>query len=344
MSIREFFYFIAAATLVVWILAVGRTVILPIVVAILLAYILAGLTDALSRIRFFGRIPAVFRYAIALTVVLLALAIVGTVAIENLRSIALDAPDYQERISKVIASLAASVGIDVPSWESVQQMTLDRMDLAQTSLNILSAVASAGGYIVLVATYVVFLLMERVSITQKVDRVVPNEGEKVAVNALVSRINHQIVTYLFTKTMINAILGVISYVLMLLLGVENAVFWAFVIAIFNYIPYVGSLIGVGIVVLYTLLQTTALQPTLLTLICLALAQVYVGNWLEPRVMSRSLNLSPFVVLVALVFWASIWGIIGAIIAVPMTSVLMIVLASFDVTRPIPVLLSRDGEI
>ena len=112
----------------------------------------------------------------------------------------------------------------------------------------------------------------------------------------------------------------------------------------NYVPYIGSLAAVALVVLQILAQTGSLATTLVGLGLLVAAQVYVGNWLEPRWLSRSSNLGPFVVLLSLVVWGALWGMPGAILAVPLTSILMIVLASGPQTRAIAILMSRDGRI
>ena len=75
----------------------------------------------------------------------------------------------------------------------------------------------------------------------------------------------------------------------------------------------------------------------------AKAPASVGNFLDPWLMGRHLNLSPFVIIVSLTFWASIWGVPGAILAIPMTSMLMIVLSQFPETRFLAVMISETGE-
>ncbi|NBP74184.1 MAG: AI-2E family transporter, partial [Alphaproteobacteria bacterium] len=74
------------------------------------------------------------------------------------------------------------------------------------------------------------------------------------------------------------------------------------------------------------------------------AQLVIGNVLEPRMMGKSLNLSSLVVIVSLAVWGSIWGVTGMFLSVPITVVLMIVLAEFKQTRPIAILLSADGKV
>ena len=129
-----------------------------------------------------------------------------------------------------------------------------------------------------------------------------------------------------------------------LIGVEFALFWAVLIAFLNYVPYFGSLIGVLFPVLLSLVQSGSFGFAALALATLTVAQVYVGAVLEPRLMGRTFNLSPAVVLLALAFWGALWGIAGAILAVPLTASLVIVLAEIDATRPIAVMLSARGRI
>jgi AI-2 transport protein TqsA len=80
------------------------------------------------------------------------------------------------------------------------------------------------------------------------------------------------------------------------------------------------------------------------LLPLTVIQFLIGNFLDPYVMGSSLNLSPFVILVSLAAWSSLWGMAGAFLAVPITAIMAIVFSQFDGTRPIAVLLSRSGRV
>jgi predicted PurR-regulated permease PerM len=131
---------------------------------------------------------------------------------------------------------------------------------------------------------------------------------------------------------------------MAVFGVEFAVFWAIVIAVVNYIPYVGSAIGTAFPVALALVQFSDINAVLLLLAALIAAQVVVGNVIEPQVMGGSMNLSPYVILIALTAWTSLWGVAGAIFSVPITAIMVIVFSEFTRTRPLAVLLSRDGRI
>ena len=109
-----------------------------------------------------------------------------------------------------------------------------------------------------------------------------------------------------------------------------------------YIPTIGSLLGVVFPALMALLQFGGGSEFLTIAVGLGAAQLVIGNVLEPRMMGKSLNLSSLVVIISLAVWGSIWGVTGMFLSVPITVLLMIVLAEF-VNRPIAILLSADGK-
>ncbi len=121
-------------------------------------------------------------------------------------------------------------------------------------------------------------------------------------------------------------------------------FWAILIALLNYIPYVGSFLGVIFPVVLSMAQFGSIERTLALAALLTLAQMGVGNVLEPRMVRRKVNMSPFVVLVALALWSSIWGVSGAILAIPLTSIIAIVMGSFASTRPFAILLAENVSV
>ena len=128
------------------------------------------------------------------------------------------------------------------------------------------------------------------------------------------------------------------------LGVPGAALWGFLAFALNYIPTIGSLLGILFPAALTLMQFGAFIPFLLVLVPLAVAQIIIGNVIEPRLMGSSLNISALVVILSLTLWGAIWGITGMFLSVPIMVVLMIVLGHFPVTRPIAILMSADGRI
>jgi len=93
-----------------------------------------------------------------------------------------------------------------------------------------------------------------------------------------------------------------------------------------------------------MLQFGELMPGIWVLIIVGSIQLIVGNFLDPKLTGNSLNVSPLVVLIGLAFWGAIWGIIGMILSVPITVMLIIIFSEFRQTRPIAILLTKDGSI
>jgi predicted PurR-regulated permease PerM len=172
----------------------------------------------------------------------------------------------------------------------------------------------------------------------------PDDGRRAAIAQLLSKIVRQVQGYLWIKTQTSVLTGVLSYGVLAMVGVDFAAFWGFIIFLLNYIPTIGSLIGVIFPALLTLVQFDGMAAFWVVTPLLSLLQFVIGNVLEPAIMGRSLNVSAFVVVVALIVWAFLWGIPGMFLGVPLTISAMIVLAAFPTTRPLAVALSSDGTL
>jgi predicted PurR-regulated permease PerM len=143
---------------------------------------------------------------------------------------------------------------------------------------------------------------------------------------------------------VSLLTGGISYVILLLFGIDYAFLWAFLIFIFNYIPYIGSLVATLLPSVFAIIQFGSLWSFVWVFISIEVVQLVVGNYVEPKVMGRSLNLSPLVVVLALSFWGYIWGLLGMFLSVPITSILLITMAQFPATRNVAILLTENGKL
>jgi len=92
-----------------------------------------------------------------------------------------------------------------------------------------------------------------------------------------------------------------------------------------------------------LLQFDRLAPFIILLVGITIVQQTLGMFIEPNLMGHALNLSPLVVVISLIVWGMIWGIAGMFLCVPLTVIIMIILANFPSTRWITVLLSKTGH-
>ncbi len=324
-----------------WLLLVGRQIILPIVTAVISVYVMVSASQALGSLPVLRRAPPmVIRglVLLAFTVSILGLAIVVA---DTVRDIISALPRYEANLTRMLEGLANRFDLEVQTvLAQIRAVTIDRIDIRQWVLVALGGFTSVGVTVFLVVIYAGFLMAERGTFPQKISAALRDEENAEKALRVVTDINAQIRQYLAVKTLINLILGAISYAILWIMGVDFALFWAISIALLNYIPYVGSYLAVAFPVILSIGQFASIQTTLILLALLVAAQTWVGNILEPRWIGRQLNMSPFVVLVALSIWGTLWGIPGAILAVPMTSILIIVTGSFESTRFIAVLLSE----
>jgi predicted PurR-regulated permease PerM len=221
---------------------------------------------------------------------------------------------------------------------------IEQFDVKALIGGVAGAVAKVAGNAGLIVIYVIFLLAEQRTFYRKIEALFPEAGRRDEVKLILSEVQKRTQTYIAVKTLLSLLTAVISYIVLVAVGLDLAGFWAFVIFLLAYIPTVGSLLGVVFPALMALLQFGGGSEFLIIAAGLGALQLIIGNVLEPRMMGKSLNLSSLVVIVSLAIWGSIWGVTGMFLSVPITVVLMIVLAEFKQTRPIAILLSADGRV
>ena len=339
------FFALGIAIMVGWLLFVGRAILLPIIAALISLYVLAAAAEGLARVPGLGRSPLWLRRAFVLVLFIGGAVLLTLMIASNVTDAIASLPRYAANIEGLVGRLAGDMGLEgEPAWERAREFLTARVDVASLATTFLTSLSSLGGTVFLIVLYASFLLAEQGGFEGRLANAVADVGERERFREIIHQANERIGNYLVVKTVVNAVLGVASLVVMLLLDIEFAVFWAVLIAFLNYIPYVGSLVGVVFPVLLALAQYGTLGVAIVALVLLAAVQVLVGSLLEPRMMSRAFNLSTFVVLVSLSFWTALWGLPGAILAVPMTSIVLIVLAEFEGTRGVAVMASANGRI
>jgi len=155
-----------------------------------------------------------------------------------------------------------------------------------------------------------------------------NEEEK-SLQQTFNDINTQVQKYVVTKFLISLASASTEGLIIWLFGVDFAIVWAVIIFALNFIPNIGSLIGIGFPLLMALVQFDSIIYVLILAAVLITVDTILGNIVEPKVFGDTLGLNPLVVLFALLLWGYIWGAIGAILSVPLTSVIKIIVSRSD---------------
>ncbi|MDW2995249.1 MAG: AI-2E family transporter [Alphaproteobacteria bacterium] len=207
-----------------------------------------------------------------------------------------------------------------------------------------ASVATIATSMGMVFVYMIFMFVEQSTFHQKFSALFPSKRQSKKSRYILDSIDYNMKKYLFVKTTISAITGILSFIWLQLIGVEFAGVWAFIVFVTSYIPTIGAIIACSLPILYSLVTAPSLQQPLLTAVGLIALQIIFGNILEPKFTGKTLNLSTLAILINLVFWGMLWGVAGMFFSVPMLVAIFIICAQFDSTRPIAILLSADGNI
>jgi AI-2 transport protein TqsA len=332
--------------LTIYLLVVGEGVFIPLVLAIFISYLIVALSHFVDRLTLGGWRPSGrLSMVIAIVLFLLAIALVVQLIAGNVRSVVDAAPQYQERLQDLLTDINSALASTLP-WDAPLTVTtlMEGFDLGALARQFAGALQSIAGNAFLILLYVAFLLLEHRTFDRKLAAMFPAADRLERVRSTLAEIGRKTETYVAVKTLASLLVGGLSYAVLLFFGVDFAGFWALLIFILNFIPYIGSLIAVLFPTVLTLLQFGSLGLFLIVLAVLTAVQVFVGNVLEPRWMGKSLNLSPLIILIALSVWGALWGVTGMILSVPITVIGAIVLAQFPKTRPIAVFMSESGDV
>ncbi len=260
----------------------------------------------------------------------------------NLEEITQKAPQYNQRIQKLFHDLTKfgeQYGIQAP-WKKISPEQAIRWLLSILGTWI-SSLFLILGQALLVVFFMIFLLVESQQFERKI-RVAFTTDESQALLASVYSINEKIQRYMVTKTFISLLTGLMTSLATYLLGVDFPVLWGIIAFLLNYIPNIGSIVAVIPPVLIALLQKEqGYALALATLAILTTIQMVIGNLLDPHLTGDSLDISPLVVFLSLVFWGWLWGVIGMILAVPLTVVIKVFCEHTPTLRPFAILIGGE---
>ena len=335
-----------AALILVWIcgylLIAGRGLLIPIVISIFIWHLLNTINSGMQRIPFVGfRFPNWISMILSLIVVTVMVKILINIITNNVNDVIEAAPRYQDNLITIFNNVEKRFHIKAfANFDSI----IKSLSIQTMVVNIYSVFTTLTSSAVLISLYVVFLFVEQHYFSQKMDAFFPQEEHRKLVKNIVSHITKDTQTYLGIKTLLSFITATASWLIMKWVQLDFAEFWALLIFFLNYIPNIGAIVATAFPAALALIQFESWWPFVEVTSGIVGIQFIVGNFLEPRLLGKSLNLSPLIILFALGLWGAIWGILGMFLSVPITVMMMIVFAHFDSTRPIAILLSQDGYI
>lgn len=252
----------------------------------------------------------------------------------NVVSIIENSDQYQKNLNFFLELISRNTILEAFLSENL----LKDINLIGIFSNLLNLIKSFTGNLTLVLVYLIFIVIEEKFFIVKLNLVLKNENKK----KLFSKINNDIYNYFRIKTFTSLLTALFTFMILFFLNNELSITFAIFAFFLNFIPYIGSLLAVVLPSLFATIQFMEFFTPILTLILLLVSQIFIGNFLETKLMGKTLNISPIALIIFLSLMGKIWGLVGMFLSVPLLVILIIFLNNFKETKKIAIFLTEKG--
>lgn len=337
-------------------LYIGRDLLVPLALSVLLAFVLTPIVSRLERWRL-GRVTSV----IAVTaLVFIGIAGFGTVVGTQVADLASNLPSYQRNIEEKIRSLRSSVGqggvlreasqmirdlrteveqagrdaqtpapapaTSTPQAEAprpvpvlVQTPEPNPLEMLQGVLGpVLAPLATAG----MVLVFVIFMLIQREDLRDRMIRLA-GSGDLSRTTEAMNDAAERVSRYLLMQVIVNVTYGIPIGVGLALIGVPNPILWGMLSTVLRFVPFVGPAIAASFPILLSFAVAPGWMMPLLTIGLFIAVELVSNNVVEPWLYGSATGLSSVAIIVAAVFWTTLWGPVGLLLATPLTVCLVV---------------------
>ncbi len=312
----------------------AQSVLIPLMIAWLLSYICGPVVTYLVR----KKVPLGLSVFFVLLLVLFVCYLSGIFLYGRVQSFAAEYQNYAERLMVIHNDVMYNLSqrIDVPET-AFADINWTR-EIGKRLLTASGNVANFLGHLTLVLIFLVFMLLGKPYFQYKIKKAFPVERARIF-SKVTGTISKQIGQYLIVKVAISGVTGILVWAALSVIKVEFALTWAALAFFLNFIPSIGSILASIPPILLAVVQ---FYPNgwmaVLVAVVLLIIQMTMGNIVEPKIMGDNLNLSPVVILLSLVFFGWLWGIVGALLSVPIAAAIKIVCENIEGLKPISVLM------
>ena len=336
-SIIELTFVVILLMLFFYVLVVGASLLIPFIIAVLFSFAIIGLSNFYKNLKVGSFLSYLFSVWTYIFIFWLIWRMIGS----NVNDLVELLPQYQTKVLTIVSNLFETLKIPQPT--SINQV-ISEINLQAIFTSVVGGVTTIFSKTGIILFYVLFILLESRHFKEKLPLMFTDDGKRSQIVGIFEKIKKDIKSYFVIKTMVSSVTAILSYCIMVVFGLDFAIFWAFLIFFLNFIPSVGSIIAVSFPMLLTLIQFESYYPFVFIGSALIGIQILMWNIIEPRFMGNKLNLSPLVIIIALAFWWTIWRVLGMLLSVPIMVIINIILSKFPSTRSIAILLSEKGEL
>lgn len=329
-----------------YVLQASRDLVLPIVVALVIAIVLSPVAAALRRLH----LPHVL--AAAIVVLFFAGAVAAGVyaltdpAVNWMERAPQTMRDVQKKLRKVrlpmMQAQQAAKQVEeltnVDGQKPANEVTVKAPSLAQ---RILTSTQRGLVYLAETVVLVFFILAFGDAFVRKLVKIPARLRDKIHVVQILQEIKQEVSHYLFTVACINAGLGTATGIAMWLLGMPNPVLWGVMAATFNFVPYLGSAVTLTVLTVVAVITFDTLAHAMLVPAVFLVLATLEGQIVNPIIVGRRMSLSPLVIVIALMMGAWVWGVVGVLLAVPILVMVKIFFTHSAHLAPYGEVLGRD---
>ena len=331
-----------AALLVVAVLYLGQEVLIPFALALLLTFLLAPAVQRLQQLRL-PRVPSV------IITVLSSFTLIGVIVwilVTQTLGLAASLPIYKDNIQTKIRAMGQNHGLGLEKITvTIQELTKEVSKLLPSKLderkllpvevvkppdNIFQIISTALvplvkplGKAAVVIIFVVFMLLKREDLKDRLFRMMGSGHLHMTMEAL-DEAGSRVSRYLLMQTLINGSMGIAVAAGLFLIGLPHALLWGFLSAILRFIPYLGSWVAAGLPIALSIAVFNNWIPTVLVISLFVFLELVTNNVIEPWLYGKHTGVSSFALIVAIVFWTSLWGSAGLLLSTPLTVCLVVI--------------------
>ncbi len=327
-----------------YILREGMDLLIPFVIAVFIYIILNPLMSLLEKWRF----PRWLVMVIAMAVTIIVVFLMSQVVYRGIASFTGGLAQYENRFGLIGQQLGELFGISPEVLSGSKSITEDPKisgflggttvtDLIRTLLTSLNKLVSNS---VLVFIFLLLILLGRNRLTNKLQAAL-GPSMSVTVSHIMGSIRLNVQKYLVIKTLVSFATAGLVMLSCWIFGLDFILVWGILAFFFNFIPSIGSIIATILPTMFAYVQFESGAAVFWLGMSILVVQFTVGNIVEPRLMGKSIDLSPLLIMFSLIFWGAIWGIIGMFLSVPITAIIKIIFENIRPLRPISILMGAE---
>jgi predicted PurR-regulated permease PerM len=241
---------------------------------------------------------------------------------------------YQDNLNIVLSLFSDSILSKIIPLQEI----LNSINFLTIFSKLLNNFTEFAGNFSLVLIFLVFLIVEEKSFIKKIEIVAGNNNLKI-----LKKITNDIFSYFQIKIFTSTLTGLLTFIFLYTLGNDLAPTFGIISFVLNFIPLIGSLLSIILPFVFSSIQSLGFYDPFLTIILLVVVQICIGNFLEPKLMGKTLNISPIIMLIFLAIMGKMWGIAGMFLSVPLLVVLLIFFSNFKSTKKIAIFISDKGN-